>query len=65
MNSWLAWDLDKITGIARDIDPHAVDLRDGAISVTGLLLADGVHPSAAGQTRILRTVIAGLASWGG
>ena len=62
---WEASDLDEITGTVRDIDPHAVDLRDGATSATGLLLADGVHPSAAGQIRILRTVITGLASCGG
>jgi lysophospholipase L1-like esterase len=61
---WKTTDLDQLAAIVRDIDKHAVELRSGATPPPGFWLADGVHPSAAGQVQILRTVIAGLASCG-
>ncbi len=60
---WRAAELDGVAALIRNVDPTCVDVNRsmGGAASTGLLEADGVHPTVEGQQRIARLVADRLA----
>lgn len=59
---WEVDDIEDAVAAALADDPKAVDVHGTVVSAPGFWVADGIHPTAAGQREILRAVLAGVAA---
>ncbi|MFC8849163.1 MULTISPECIES: alpha/beta hydrolase fold domain-containing protein [unclassified Micromonospora] len=65
--TWRTADVREIADAVVGLDPQAVDVHRalGRAGADSLLLPDGVHPTTAGQSAIVRALVDVLASWPG